>query len=48
MSFEELKALIGDTFGAEVIVAEKTDKLQPYLVLQTERLAEVCLALHDH
>ena len=48
MSFEELKALIGDIFGAEVIVAEKTDKLQPYLVLQTERLAEVCLALHDH
>ncbi|GAA4445068.1 NADH-quinone oxidoreductase subunit C [Pontibacter saemangeumensis] len=48
MSFEELKALIGDTFGEEVIVAEKTDKLQPYLVLQTERLAEVCLALHDH
>lgn len=48
MSFEELKALIGDIFGAEVIVAEKTDKLQPYLVIQTERLAEVCLALHDH
>lgn len=48
MSFEELKALIGDIFGAEVIVAEKTEKLQPYLVLQTERLADICLALHDH
>lgn len=29
-------------------MAEKTDNLQPYLVLQTERLADVCLALHDH
>lgn len=48
MSFEEIKALIVDAFGPEVIVAEKTDKLQSYLVLQTERLADVCLALHDH
>ena len=48
MSFEELKTLIGEIFGAEVIVAEKTEKLQPYLVLQTERLADICLALHDH
>jgi NADH-quinone oxidoreductase subunit C len=48
VSFEEIKALIVDAFGPEVIVAEKTDKLQSYLVLQTERLADVCLALHDH
>ncbi len=48
MSFEELKDFISDQFGQNVIATEKADKLQPYLVLQTERLAEVCLELHDN
>ncbi|MFD2246940.1 NADH-quinone oxidoreductase subunit C [Pontibacter ruber] len=48
MTFEELRSIIADKFGAEVILDTKADKLQPYLVLQTERLAEVCLELHDN
>lgn len=46
--FAELRNFIVDKFGAETIVAEKTDNLQPYLVLQTECLAEVCLELHNN
>ena len=48
MSFEELRDFIVVTFGAEVIITESANNLQPYIVLQTERLAEVCLVLHDH
>lgn len=48
MSFEELKNLIAEQFGQEIIVSENTNSLQPYLVLQTERLTEVCLELHDN
>ncbi|AKD02980.1 NADH-quinone oxidoreductase subunit C [Pontibacter korlensis] len=48
MQFEELQQFIVDKFGAEVILEAKTGALQPYLVLQTERLSEVCLELHDN
>ncbi|SIT88087.1 NADH-quinone oxidoreductase subunit C [Pontibacter indicus] len=48
MTFEELRDLIVSQFGPEVIVSENTTNLQPFLVLQTERLAEVCLELHDN
>ncbi|MCP2043181.1 NADH-quinone oxidoreductase subunit C [Pontibacter sp. HSC-36F09] len=48
MTFGEIKDFIAAQFGAEVIVSEHTDNLQPYLVLQSERLAEVCLELHDN
>jgi len=48
VSFQEIKQLIIDRFSETVIVSEKQDNLQPYLVLQTERLAEVCLELHDN
>jgi NADH-quinone oxidoreductase subunit C len=48
MNFEELRDFIGTQFGREVIASEKPDNQQPYLVLQTERLAEVCLELHDN
>ncbi|PRY14801.1 NADH dehydrogenase subunit C [Pontibacter ummariensis] len=48
MSFEELRDFIADTFGPEVIQEVKDNKLQPYLVIQAERIAEVCLELHDN
>ena len=48
MSFEELRDFIADKFGAGVILETKADNLQPYLVLQPERLTEVCLELHDN
>lgn len=35
-------------FGPETILAANTDGLQPDLVLQPERLPEVCLELHDN
>ena len=48
MELAELRDFIVATFGADVILAEKADNLQPYLVLQTERLADICLELHDN
>lgn len=48
MTFGEIRELIAAQFGEGVIVSANTDNLQPYLVLQTERLAEVCLELHDN
>ncbi|RAU84423.1 NADH-quinone oxidoreductase subunit C [Pontibacter arcticus] len=48
MLFEELKQFIEARFGTGVILSEKADALQSYLVLQPERLAEVCLELHDN
>ncbi|QCR24207.1 NADH-quinone oxidoreductase subunit C [Pontibacter sp. SGAir0037] len=48
MLFEEIKNFITEQFGQDVIVAENTNNLQPYLVLQAERLPEVCLELHDN
>jgi NADH-quinone oxidoreductase subunit C len=48
MTFGEIRDFIATQFGAEAIVSENTTNLQPYLVLQTERLAEVCLELHDN
>ncbi|WP_299990261.1 NADH-quinone oxidoreductase subunit C [uncultured Pontibacter sp.] len=48
MHFGEIKDFVAAQFGAEVIVSEHANNLQPFLVLQTERLAEVCLELHDN
>ncbi|NEM99677.1 NADH-quinone oxidoreductase subunit C [Pontibacter burrus] len=48
MTFAELRDFIVARFGADIIVSEKADNLQPYLVLQTERLPDVCLELHDN
>lgn len=48
MTFGELQQFILDRFGAAVILEAKADALQPYLVLQPERLPEVCLELHDN
>ncbi|GAB3202790.1 NADH-quinone oxidoreductase subunit C [Pontibacter aydingkolensis] len=48
MDFEQLQQFIIDMFGAEVILGTNTDNLQPYIILQPERLPEVCLELHDN
>lgn len=42
MTFEEIKALIEEQFGREVILAEDTQSLQPSLHIATEKLPEVC------
>jgi len=48
MLFEELRDFIVAQFGEESILATRTDNQQPYLVLATERLPDICLALHDN
>lgn len=48
MSFEEIKLLLVDKFGAEVIVGEETGGLQPALLIQPDAIAEVCLELRNN
>jgi NADH-quinone oxidoreductase subunit C len=48
MSFEEIKQLLTDKFGSDVIVGEETGGLQPALLIQPDRIAEVCLELRDN
>jgi NADH-quinone oxidoreductase subunit C len=48
VSFEELRDFILAKFGAEVILDSKADSMQPYLVVQPEQIADICLELHDN
>ena len=48
MSFEEIKALLTEKFGADVIVGEETGGLQPALLIETARIADVCLELRNN
>jgi len=48
MSFEDIKLLLTEKFGAEVIVGEETGGLQAALLINPDRIAEVCLELRDN
>lgn len=48
MSFEELKALISEAAGAEAIREENPQAPQPFLVIQTDRIAQVCQELFSN
>lgn len=48
MSFEEIKLLLIEKFGAGVIVGEETAGLQPALLIASNRIAEVCLELRNN
>ncbi|HEY0245033.1 MAG TPA: NADH-quinone oxidoreductase subunit C [Mucilaginibacter sp.] len=48
MSFEEIKALLVDKFGAGIIVGEETGGLQPALLVQPDAIAAVCLELRNN
>lgn len=48
MIFEEVKALLTEKFGAEVITGEETGGLQPALLIAPEKIAEVLLELRDN
>ena len=48
MSFENIKALLINKFGAEVIVGEELGGLQPALLIDPDRIVEVCLELRDN
>ena len=48
MSFEEIKLLLIEKFGAEVIIGEETGGLQPALLIDPARIADVCLELRNN
>jgi NADH-quinone oxidoreductase subunit C len=48
MSFDEIKALLINKFGADVIVGEETSGLQPAMLIMPEKIADVCLELRDN
>jgi len=48
MSFEDIKSLLTERFGAEVIVGEETTGLQPALLIAPDQIAEVCLELRNN
>lgn len=47
MNFEEIKNKIIATFGAEVIVAEQAEQLQPSLTITPNQIQHVCKFLRD-
>ncbi|WP_158826303.1 NADH-quinone oxidoreductase subunit C [Mucilaginibacter lacusdianchii] len=48
MSFEDIKILLIEKFGQEVIVNEETGGLQPALLIAPDRIADVCLELRNN
>lgn len=48
MSFEEIKALLVEKFGVEVIIGEETGVLQPALLIEPDAIAAVCLELRNN
>jgi NADH-quinone oxidoreductase subunit C len=48
MSIAEIKSLLIEKFGQDVVVGEETTGLQPALLIDPDRIAEVCLELRDN
>jgi NADH-quinone oxidoreductase subunit C len=48
MSFAEVKLLLTQKFGADVIIGEEISGLQPALLIDAECIAEVCLELRNN
>jgi NADH-quinone oxidoreductase subunit C len=48
MTIEEIKALLVEKFGSEVIGGEETGGLQPALLIAPDQIAKVCLELRDN
>jgi NADH-quinone oxidoreductase subunit C len=48
MSFDEIKALLLNKFGTEVILGEETTGKQSALLVADDRIADVCLELRDN
>jgi len=48
MSFEEIKLLLVEKFGPGVITGEETGGLQPALLIEPCRIADVCLELRNN
>src|ERR1700744_2023367 len=48
MNFEDIKLLLTEKFGADVIVGEEATGLQPALLIDPDRIADVCLELRNN
>ncbi|ADY51916.1 NADH dehydrogenase subunit C [Pseudopedobacter saltans DSM 12145] len=48
MTFQEIKQLIVENIGKNVIVGEETTGLQPALIINPDYITEVCLELRDN
>jgi NADH-quinone oxidoreductase subunit C len=48
MSFDDIKQLLADKFGPEVIVGGETAGLQPALLIQPGLIKDVCLELRNN
>ena len=48
MSFDEIKLLLIEKFGAEVIAGEETGGLQPALLIAPGSIADACLELRNN
>jgi NADH-quinone oxidoreductase subunit C len=48
MSFEQIKLLLIAKFGGDVIAAEETGGLQPALLIDPDRIVDVCRELRDN
>src|ERR1700754_1781544 len=48
MIIAEIKSLLIEKFGDSVIVGEETTGLQPALLIDPDRIADLCLELRDN
>jgi len=48
MNFEDIKLLLTEKFGLGVIIGDETDGLQPALLIEPDRITEVCLELRNN
>lgn len=48
MSFNEIKELIAGKFGPGIITGDNQQTTQPYLIIETERIADVCQELFSN
>jgi len=48
MTFEDIKLLLTEKFGADVILGEETSGLQPALLIDPDRITDVCLELRNN
>jgi len=48
MNLDEIKSILIQKFGEDVIVGEETTGLQPALLIDPDRIADVCLELRDN
>ncbi len=48
MEFDDIKALLINKFGPDVLMEEQTTGLQPALIINPDQIASVCMELRDN